>query len=281
MFFQRDLHILVTTAICALDLLDLKPQFSIITTAMMDIIYRPHSHGFRSFQQTWLSPANLQTYADVIHEAGAPHPKCWGFVDGTFRPVWRPGTLQRPLCNGHKRVPAVKFQSVVAPHGMIATLYGPVGGRRHDRGMLADGLLPQLQIHSHSPLGNPLCIYGDLGYPLRPQLQTPFRGLHVTAIQKQFNTSTSTVRSSVEWVFGNIINFFSFLDFKKNLKVALSAVGKMYIICALLTNARNCLYPTSTSSFFNLGPLSLREYFYLSEFTARLSTKATRLWVEQ
>lgn len=91
---------------------------------------------------------------------------------------------------------------MVAPNGLIVNLYGSIEGQRHDSGMLADSsLLPQLQLHSRSPLGNPLCIYGDLGYPLRPQLQTPFRGLHLTALQQQrFNTSMSTVRSSVEWV---------------------------------------------------------------------------------
>ena len=36
----------------------------------------------------------------------------------------------------------IKFQSVVAPNGLIASLVGPVEGRRHDSGMLADsGLL--------------------------------------------------------------------------------------------------------------------------------------------
>ena len=70
----------------------------------------------------------------------------------------------------------------------------------------------------------------------------------------------SSVRASFEWVFGDIINYFSFLDFKKNLKLGLSAVGKMYIVCALLTNARSCLYPTSTSGFFNLGTPTLQEH---------------------
>ena len=70
----------------------------------------------------------------------------------------------------------------------------------------------------------------------------------------------SSVRASVEWVFGDIINYFSFLDFKKNLKLGLSAVGKMYIVCALLTNARSCLYPTSTSGFFSLGTPTLQEH---------------------
>ena len=39
----------------------------------------------------------------------------------------------------------------------------------------------------------------------------------------------SSVRVSEKWIFGDIINFFKFLDFKKNLKIQLSAVGKMYI----------------------------------------------------
>ena len=50
---------------------------------------------------------------------------------------------------------------------------------------------------------------------MRPQLQTPFRELHLTPLQWQFNPAMSTVRASVEWVFGDIINYFSFLDFKK------------------------------------------------------------------
>ena len=79
-----------------------------------------------------------------------------------------------------RRVHAVKFQSVEASNGLIGNLYGRLEGRCHESGMLADsGLLPQLQLYSRSPLGNPLCIYGDLKYPLRPQLPKQFRGLHL------------------------------------------------------------------------------------------------------
>lgn len=63
----------------------------------------------------------------------------------------------------------------------------------------------------------------------------------------------SIVRLSVEWVFGDIINYFSFFDFKKNLKIGLSVVGKMYIVCVLLINVRMCLYLIFISIFFNLG----------------------------
>ena len=52
---------------------------------------------------------------------------CFGFVDGTVRPISRPDENQRVVYNGHKRVHGLKFQSVVIPNGLIAHLYGPVG----------------------------------------------------------------------------------------------------------------------------------------------------------
>ena len=54
-----------------------------------------------------------------------------------------------------------------------------------------------------------------------------------------YNKAMSAVRMSVEWLFGDIVNYFKFLDFKKNLKLSLSAVGKMYVVCAILRNALN------------------------------------------
>ena len=78
---------------------------------------------------------------------------------------------------------------------------------------------------------------------------------------QDFNTSMSVVRVSVEWLFGEIINYFKFMDFKKNLKINLSSVGKMYIVSAILRNALTCLYGNSTSDFFQLDPPTLQEYF--------------------
>ena len=93
-------------------------------------------------------------------------------------------------------------------------------GQRHDSGMLAmSGLLPMLEVHSISPNGQPLCIYGDPAYPLRVHLQGPFKGAALTPQQEAFNLSMSKVRISVEWVFGDIVEYFTFLDFKKDLKV--------------------------------------------------------------
>ena len=40
--------------------------------------------------------------------------------------------------------------------------------------------------------------------------------------QKEFNTAMSSIRTYVEWLFGDVINYFKFMDFKTNLKIRLS-----------------------------------------------------------
>ena len=128
--------------------------------------------------------------------------------------------------------------------------------------MLAEsGLVRDLERYAFSTVGQPMCIYGDPAYPLRVHLQGPFQGAALTPQMEMFNDSMSSVRVSVEWLFGDILNYFKFLDFKKNLKIGLSSVGKTYVVCALLRNALTCLYGNNTSDFFELDPPSLQDYF--------------------
>lgn len=238
------------------------PQLCMASNLVMDYIYIAWGRLLTNLNQPWLSPVNLERFANAVFEKGAPLSNCIGFVDGTVRPVCKPGTNQRLLYNGHKKVHAIKFQSVAVPNGLVANLYGPVEGKRHDSYMLNQSdLYNQLVQYAVDTNGNVLCIYGDPAYPHRPQLQRPFQGPRITQDEKDWNTAMSKVRASVEWVFGDIINYFKFLDFKKNLKVQLSAVGKMYIVCALLQNARCCLYGSTTSEYFDIQPPSLVDYF--------------------
>ena len=233
------------------------------TNLVTDMIFDRFHHLFSNLQQPWLSSQNLQSFADAIHNRGAALNNCWGFVDGTVRPICRPSRNQRVAYNGHKRVHAIKFQSVVAPNGLVANLYGPVEGRRHDDFMLQmSGLLPQLEQYSFSPNGQALCIYGDPAYPHRVHLQCPYeRRVPLTEEQQLFNESMSQVRVSVEWVFGDIVNYFKFTDFKKNLKIGLSSVGNIYTVCALLRNALTCFHGSNTSAYFDMQPPALNEYF--------------------
>ena len=135
-------------------------------------------------------------------------------------------------------------------------------GKRHDAAMLAESnLLQSLEQHAFSPDGEPLCLYGDPAYPLRIHLQAPFREAVLTPNMQDFNRSMSSVRVSVEWAFGEIERSFRCIDLKSNLKIGLSCVGKMYLVCAVIQNALSCLYGNQTSEFFDLDTPSLEEYF--------------------
>ena len=125
---------------------------------------------------------------------------------------------------------------------------------------ILDGLLEQLQQYAQTPNGEPVCLYGELAYPSRVHLQAPFRG-NLNPWQEEFSSQTSKVRISVEWLFNEIIQYFAFLDFKKNLKIRLSLVGKMYRVHAIPTNVRTSLCKTQTSEYFNINPPTLEEYF--------------------
>ena len=71
--------------------------------------------------------------------------------------------------------------------------------RKHNLGMLADsGLLPLIERCDHSPLGQPMCVYGDPAYPLRVHLQAPFRKAVLTPQMEACNTCMTKVRISVE-----------------------------------------------------------------------------------
>jgi len=103
------------------------PVISMITKEVMNFIYNNHQQRVTQWNQFLLSPASLQEYTNAIHRAGAALNNCFGFIDGTVRAISRPGKDQRLVYNGHKRVHALKFQSVSLPNGIIANLFGPVG----------------------------------------------------------------------------------------------------------------------------------------------------------
>ena len=80
------------------------PELSIISYNILNHIYANYNRLFTGFNHPWLSRVALQSYANIIHDKGAALDFCWGFVDGTVRPVCRPNQNQRILYNGHQRV---------------------------------------------------------------------------------------------------------------------------------------------------------------------------------
>ena len=89
------------------------PVMSMVTNTVLDYIFTTHSHRILQWNQAILQPAQLQIYDDGVSLKGAALNNCFGFIDVAF--------------NGHKRVHALKFQSIALPNGLIAYMYGPVG----------------------------------------------------------------------------------------------------------------------------------------------------------
>ena len=129
------------------------------------------------FNQGWLSRPCLQTFSDSIYRTGAALDNLRGFLDNTVRPICRLKFQQRSLCSRHKRFHALKFHSVTTSSGMIANLYGPVEGRRHDCALLAMAyLLQDLGQFSYGVNGQVLFLFGDPAYSIREHLQSSFSG---------------------------------------------------------------------------------------------------------
>lgn len=103
------------------------PELSMISNEVTDWLYANHGHRVTHWNHDILSPALLDVYAAAIHNKGAALENCFGFIDGTVCPICRPIINQRTVYNGHKRVHALKFQSIALLNGLIGHLYGAVG----------------------------------------------------------------------------------------------------------------------------------------------------------
>ena len=53
------------------------PQLSMICNKMLNMIYDNWGILLTSFNQDWLSPVNLQRYADSVPKSGTPLTNCW------------------------------------------------------------------------------------------------------------------------------------------------------------------------------------------------------------
>ena len=103
------------------------PVLSMLSIDVLDFIYNTYRHRITQRNHNVLNPVVLQIYSNVIADKGAALHNCFGFVDGTVRPVCRSGEHLIVIYNGHKRVHALKFQCVALHKGLIGSLYGPVG----------------------------------------------------------------------------------------------------------------------------------------------------------
>lgn len=235
-------------------------ELSVIVNLVLAFVYDNWHHLLDDIPTAWLTNSRLQEGADAVLQL-CLLPNVWGFIDGTAVAIARPVEGQRLFYSGHKRMHALKFQSIMTLFGIIAHLFGPVEGRRHDAAMLHESrVLSLAEQHLQRTDGTYWVMYGDPAYPNRPQLVRPYQGASLSPLQLEFNKLMSSARVCVEWGFGSITRLWAFVDFRKNVKILLQPVAKYYTVATLLTNCHTCIYGNNVATHFDVHPPTLAEY---------------------
>jgi DDE superfamily endonuclease len=210
----------------------------------------------------------FELYSRLIHEkSGLGGLDIWGFIDSKLRKTCHPTYFQKHVYSRHKCCHGIKFQSVTTPDGLIALLYGPINGNRHDSFMLQESnLLPQLR--ALFPAGEKrFSLYGDPAYPQSDILFGGFRRPPPGSPEATWNTKMSKVRESGGWLFKEIITKWSFLDFRASMKIFQMPVAKYFTVATFFTNLHCCVHGSKTAAYFNCmnqedGRLTLQQYLH-------------------
>ncbi|ETV76858.1 hypothetical protein H257_09294 [Aphanomyces astaci] len=153
------------------------------------------------------------------------------------------------MYNGHKRKHAIKFQSVVTPDGLISHGFGPGEGRRHDLTLLRKSCLEN--VIASNPRFQVYIIYKDPAYGRSDQLVSPFSGGRLTEAQNHVNASISRVRVSIEWSYGQILQYWPIVDLKKKVKLGSDPrcrpADKLCYLCPPAYSMRDISRRSSTS----------------------------------
>ena len=102
------------------------------------------------------------------------------------------------------------------------------------------------------------CTYGDSAYVCVRDLFVQCRNtlwqhdpLPVRQRKVLENVCLSSCREVIEWDYGDVGTYFSYVDYKKRLKMRKSAVGIQYLTAMIFRNAMCCMRGNNTSKYFS------------------------------
>ena len=176
---------------------------------------------------SWPSQDEQQECSEMYMES-KNFPGVIGMIDGTHIPIRRPPERGIDYYN-RKDYFSVVLQAVCTDNLHFTDIHTGYPGKVHDA-----------RVFRLSPLytiGSTLCgnnhILGDSAYPNLPWLLTPFRDNGaLTPAQKKFNTTHSSIRSSIERAFGLLKGRFTRLQ-KIDQRDIVSIVATIITACII------------------------------------------------
>ena len=73
-----------------------------ISNTVIDFIFEHHGRWISEWNHTILNHLALQAYAEAVSDKGAAFDSCFGFVDGTVRPICRQTPIKELFTMGTK-----------------------------------------------------------------------------------------------------------------------------------------------------------------------------------
>ena len=102
------------------------------------------------------------------------------------------------------------------------------------------------------------CIYGDSAYVcVRNEWIQCRHTLYADEPREERirkhaeNLALSSSREVIEWDYGDVGRFFSYVDYKKRLQMRKSNVGMIYLTAMIMRNAMVCMRGCNTSKYFS------------------------------
>jgi DDE superfamily endonuclease len=200
------------------------------------MIHAMHALVVHYLDNPFIFHNRMPYYAERVYQKCGLVETVWGFIDGTLCKTCSPSLFQMLMYSGHKQCHGIKFQSVVTPDGLLASMYGLVSENRHESFLLSNsGLLNNLQefMPDDAPEDIAAVIYSLYGDPAYPQSIHMFGGYKNPADgSAHWNSQKSKVCEVAEWGFANILAKWSFLDFRvamKSFKILLQNISLLLL----------------------------------------------------
>jgi hypothetical protein len=200
----------------------------------------------------------------------------YAFIDSklffTTRLIW----CKKAVYSGHKHRSGVKFQTIVAPNGIVISVYGPAVGRSGDGLVLQDsGILPVLRnLYDWGEVNSPvnlndglpprgIAIYGDSAYPRRRGIMAAYKRFELDAVPARVDVQNglNEARSEQEhWYAGLVLNWRGISN-PLEMKLGMRPVPAYIWSIILLEDIRVCAEGTSQiCRKFELSPPTVNEF---------------------